>query len=136
VRLKLRYYRSEGTIRSIGNPPNGILVVDAREGRRASWAIDSSMEPESPGMGGPLAAHEQRAVMLAAPNVVAEVDTESVVCGCDNVDTGRMLIAALVVAIRGSADLLNRSPLGIEVVESVVELARETVDAACDRGWA
>lgn len=136
MRLKLRYYRSEGTIRSIGDPPNGILTFDCRHGR-ATWVVDPTMEPGSSRLGGPLRPREQRGVLIDdRPANLIDVDVPSVLDGCDNDLTRRTLIRAIALAVASCAQLLNESPAFIDDLEGIVALARETIDGARARGWA
>lgn len=46
--LKLRYDQTEGVIRSVGDPPHGILCVGQNEEGDPSFVVSASWEPKVP----------------------------------------------------------------------------------------
>lgn len=49
--MKLRYDKAEGVVRSVGDPPHGILVIGQNEEGLPAFMVSPSWEPTMPDLG-------------------------------------------------------------------------------------
>lgn len=129
--LKLQYYPAEGTIRSIGDAPNGILMIGGNHKTGATLAIHPGVEP-------PKEFVERIAVKRLDGDSVGKgeaiaVDTAEVVEGCVNPETIAMVWKTMMLATAARAEegLLSFAPEDtVAFAELAVELRDEIAKIA------
>lgn len=128
--LLIRYDPDLGVLRSVGDPPNGILIVCApQEG--ATWAVDGSYTPPT-GISGS-AVDPQPSDDGMGPNSTV-VDVDDVAAGCES-RTEALGLLEMVGMAAASSFALYAPQLQFEVIGSHCELAVATRDALERHGY-
>jgi hypothetical protein len=134
--VKLRLDTAEKVIRSIGDPPHGILIASQTDDDRLVYAIDPQFEPPAEGMPGVILANAEGSVSVP-------VDTRAVVEAA--FEGGPKSVAAVAhVAFSGlmtAARLAFENPVpdSVLLVRMAAALYAETLEAIHEvgeeRGW-
>lgn len=122
--LKIRYSPIEGVMRSIGDPPNGIVSIQALE--RSDWVIDPAMPPAAmPGV----TVHDTTDRPDLRSHLVVITPDELAAAVLPDKRTTRKVVATLGMSIAQNAAHVHEHPLCAALTFSLTELLRETMDA-------
>lgn len=101
--LKLQYFPDEGTIRSIGDAPNGILMIGGNHETGATLAVHPGVEPPTDFGDGGAAIKRLDGDSVGKGEAIA-VDTAEVVTGCANPETIAMVWKTMMLATAARAE--------------------------------
>lgn len=126
--MKLRSSKGEGVLRSVGDPPNGILVVVSDGAASFGFGVSPNWEPKD---GPPTVPEGARAAMgvelvNSEGDHTEDVEIEDVIEAVADRDSASLLLhmgAGVVVVVVNAA-----LPLGIESIERVLAFQREIRD--------
>jgi hypothetical protein len=127
--MKLKWSDDEGLIRSVGDPPNGILTLDAQNEDGVTWLVDPDWQPKGVGPNekrftGKLSGPSERCVPISARDAVAACE--------DRIDGFQLLRITVEGIIRLQGFVI---PTGQwEVARSAIDLV-EAVNAALYERW-
>lgn len=129
--LKLKASPAESVIRSVGDPPNGVLVFANPDGG-PTWAVDSAWMPEKmEGSGIGVEFHESEDGIWESQT---PVDLEAVLDGAADDET-RAVIFMYAVSIPQAAAEAHAPKLRWERLDREVAFARRCTDLMLERGW-
>lgn len=129
--LRIKHYAKTGIIRSVGDPPNGIVGISNRDETGCVFIVHPKVEPRVTGLPG---LNVERISGDPAEGGGVPVTAEEVVeaaLGCDRT------IAMLYRSVLGNVEQMARDALGTFVVEDVIaaaQLAKEVRDQMAVNG--
>lgn len=132
--LVIRRDEAESVLRSVGDPPNGIVGIASPEGE-ASWVIDTGWEPPTIDTSGP-----PKTLIVARPSetgmapTAIPVDLEDLIAGLAGGIEAFVLMQMLGAAIVMSAQTFG-AMLAFELIREHIDLAIRTRDALVDAGY-
>lgn len=115
--MKLRFYKSEGVVRSIGDPPNGIITIHGFAGQGA-FAIDPSFEPRGRKGKVLLKPTDDETKEREGLTVIDAIDAFE---ACDNPRTVGHLWALFCMSVGQLVELTPSRPGMWEIVRSLAE---------------
>lgn len=134
--LLIRYDPAGAMLRSVGDPPNGVITIVVPDGEPASFAIDGSYEFDlSRSVSGAITI-ERKGAPGGVPDSSAPVDVGALLDACETPVERALLLNGAVACIRSAADHNAQAdvPLLVEYLQSHVDFLALVRDALVERG--